>query len=187
MSEGDNDSENKSSAHISVLEQRAYIKIETIPEIHAALNEACGMDTVDRSTVQIWHQRFRKGRISIENNPRSGRPSIVTQDNTNTAIVATLIDEDRRMTVREVAAATGISKSSVDRIITEILQKRKIAAHFLSPDQKATRQDICRELLSRYENQGETFLVRRKIHFKFIYDLRKPRLNPPTQRSMSGS
>lgn len=60
MSEGDNDSENKSSAHISVLEQRAYIKIETIrgktvPEIHAALNEACGMDTVDRSTVQRWH------------------------------------------------------------------------------------------------------------------------------------
>ncbi|KAK9686062.1 hypothetical protein QE152_g37494 [Popillia japonica] len=120
MSEGDNDSENKSSAHISVLEQRAYIKIETIrgktvPEIHAALNEACGMDTADRSTVQRWHQRFRKGRISIENNPRSGRPSIVTQDNTNAAIVATVIDEDRRMTAREVAAATGISKSSVYR------------------------------------------------------------------------
>ncbi|KAK9731604.1 hypothetical protein QE152_g13460 [Popillia japonica] len=176
MSESDNDSENKSSAHISVLEQRAYIKIETIrgksvPEIHATLNEACGIDTVDRSTVQRWHKRFRKGRISIENNPRSGRPSIVTQDNTNAAIVDTLIDEDRRMTVREVAAATGISKSSVYRIITEILQKRKIAArkrkiaarwvpHFLSPEQTATRQDICRELLSRDKNQGETFLDR---------------------------
>lgn len=88
MCESDNESENNSSAHISVFEQRAYIKIETIrgktvPEIHAALNEVCGTDTVDRSTVQRWHQRFRDGRISIDNNPRSGRPSTVTQDNTN--------------------------------------------------------------------------------------------------------
>ncbi|VVC33476.1 Ribonuclease H-like domain [Cinara cedri] len=80
MCESDNESENNSPAHISVFEQRAYIKTETIigktvPEIHAALNEVCGTDTVDRSTVQRWHQRFRDGRISIDNNPRSGRPS----------------------------------------------------------------------------------------------------------------
>jgi len=98
MCESDN-SENNSTAHISVLEQRAYIKIQTIhgktvPEIHAELNEVCGTDTVDRSTVQRWHQRFRDGRISIDNNPRSGRPSTVTQDNTNAAILATLLDED---------------------------------------------------------------------------------------------
>jgi len=46
MCESDNESENNSSAHVSVFEQRAYIKIETIrgktvPEIHAALNEVC--------------------------------------------------------------------------------------------------------------------------------------------------
>ncbi|KAL4083208.1 hypothetical protein QTP88_028538 [Uroleucon formosanum] len=169
MCESDNESENNSSAHISVFEQRAYIKIETIrgktvPEIHAALNEVCGTDTVDRSTVQRWHQRFRDGRTSIDNNPRSGRPSTVTQDNTNAAILATLLDEDRRITVREIEQETGISKSSVHRILTEILQKRKIAArwvpHFLSPEQKDTRKDICRELLSRYENEKETFLDR---------------------------
>ncbi|KAL4142347.1 hypothetical protein QTP88_004826 [Uroleucon formosanum] len=169
MCESDNESENNSSAHISVFEQRAYIKIETIrgktvPEIHAALNEVCGTDTVDRSTVQRWHQRFRDGRTSIDNNPRSGRPSTVTQDNTNAAILATLLDEDGRITVREIEQETGISKSSVHRILTEILQKRKIAArwvpHFLSPEQKDTRKDICRELLSRYENEKETFLDR---------------------------
>ncbi|VVC35793.1 Hypothetical protein CINCED_3A021583 [Cinara cedri] len=76
MCESDNESENNSSAHISVFEQRAYIKIETIrgktvPEIHAALNEVCGTDTVDRSTVQRWHQRFRDGRIIIANNQQT--------------------------------------------------------------------------------------------------------------------
>ncbi|VVC32732.1 Hypothetical protein CINCED_3A021716 [Cinara cedri] len=145
MCESDNESENNSSAHISVFEQRAYIKIETIrgktvPEIHAALNEVCGTDTVDRSTVQRWRQRFRDGRISIDNNPRSGRPSTVTQDNTNAAILATLLDEDRRITKRKIAA--------------------RWVPHFLSPEQKDTRKDICRELLSRYENEKETFLDR---------------------------
>ncbi|VVC34914.1 Transposase, type 1 [Cinara cedri] len=84
--------------------------------------------------------RRRDGRISIDNNPRSGRPSTVTQDNTNAAILATLLDEDRRITKRKIAA--------------------RWVPHFLSPEQKDTRKDICRELLSRYENEKETFLDR---------------------------
>ncbi|VVC24343.1 Hypothetical protein CINCED_3A013063 [Cinara cedri] len=81
MCESDNESENNSSAHISVFEQRAYIKIETIrgktvPEIHAALNEVCGTDTVDRSTMQRWHQRFRDGRISKSSSPANKAPVV---------------------------------------------------------------------------------------------------------------
>jgi hypothetical protein len=50
--ESDYESKNNSSAHISVFEQRAYIKIETIHgktilEIHVMLNYAYEMDTVD--------------------------------------------------------------------------------------------------------------------------------------------
>lgn len=70
MCESDYKSENNSAAHISVFEQRACIKIETIhcktvPEIRAALNEVCGTDIVDRSAVQRWHRRFRDDRTSI--------------------------------------------------------------------------------------------------------------------------
>lgn len=74
MCESDYENEKHSSARIIVFEQRAYIKIETIrsktvSEIHAALNEACETDTVGRSTVQRWRQRFRDGVISIDTNP----------------------------------------------------------------------------------------------------------------------
>lgn len=60
MSESDSESENNSPAHISVLEQRAYINIKTIrgktvPGIYATLSEVYGMSTVNRSTMQIWH------------------------------------------------------------------------------------------------------------------------------------
>lgn len=161
--------ENSPSGRISAIEQRAYIRIETVrgkkvPDIHAALKEACGKFTVNRSTVQRWHTKFREGRISIEDDPRAGRPPAVTVDNTNASIIATLLDEDRRITVREIEAETGISKTSAQRILTQMLGKRKVAArwvpHFLSAEQKATRSEIARELLARYENEGETFLGR---------------------------
>ncbi|XP_025154653.1 uncharacterized protein LOC105190474 [Harpegnathos saltator] len=139
--------ENSPSGWISATEQRAYIRSETVrgkkvPEIHAALKEAYRRFTVNRSTVQRWHTKFREGRTSIEDDPRAGQPSTVTADNTNASIIATLLDEDRRITV---------------------LGKRKAARwvpHFLSAKQKATRSEIAHELLACYENEGETFLDR---------------------------
>jgi len=60
-------------------DQRAYIKMETLcgktpTEIHSSLMEVCGVETVGRSTISRWAQRFREGRLSVENDPKSGRP-----------------------------------------------------------------------------------------------------------------
>ncbi|EFN86622.1 hypothetical protein EAI_10672, partial [Harpegnathos saltator] len=59
-------------------------------------------------TVQRWHTKFREGRTSIEDDPLAGRPSTVTADNTNASIIVTLLEENRRITVREIEAETGI-------------------------------------------------------------------------------
>ena len=66
------------SGHVTVLEQRAYIKIETlrgksVAEINHALIEVCGEHTVDRSTISRWSQRFREGRKSSANDTRRVR------------------------------------------------------------------------------------------------------------------
>jgi len=58
-------------------DQRAYIKIETLrgetpTEIHTSLMEVCGVETVERSTISRWAECFREGRLSIENDPKSG-------------------------------------------------------------------------------------------------------------------
>jgi hypothetical protein len=49
----------------------------------------------------------------------------------------------------------------VFRIVTETLQKRKVAAtwgpHHLSEEQKAARKRVAEELLWRYEAEGEHF------------------------------
>ena len=58
-------------------DQRSYIKIETLigktpTEIHSSLMEVCGVETVDRSTISRWAERFREGRLNIENDLKSG-------------------------------------------------------------------------------------------------------------------
>jgi len=60
-------------------DQCTYIKIGTLrgktpTEIHSSLMEVCGVETVDRSTISRWTQGFYEGRLSIENDPNSGRP-----------------------------------------------------------------------------------------------------------------
>ena len=57
-----------------------------------------------------------------------------------------------------------MSTASVFRILTQTLQKRKVAAkwvpHHLSEEQKAARKRVAEELLRRYEAEGEQFLNR---------------------------
>jgi len=60
-------------------DQLAYVKIETLRgktpmEIHSLLMEVCGVETVNRSTISRWAQHLHAGRLSIENDPKSGRP-----------------------------------------------------------------------------------------------------------------
>jgi len=83
---------------ISRSDQRPYVNIETLrgknpTEIHNALYEVCGDSVVDRITVSRWVSRFRKGWVSIQNDPRSGRPVKATYD-TSVVIVSTLLEED---------------------------------------------------------------------------------------------
>jgi hypothetical protein len=91
---------------ISRSDQRSYIKIETLggktsTKIHNALHEVCRDSVVDRSMVSRWASHFRKGRLSIQDDPRSGRPVTATDD-TSVVIVSTLLEEDRRKSCEEI-------------------------------------------------------------------------------------
>jgi histone-lysine N-methyltransferase SETMAR len=156
------------SGQISHSDQRSYIKIETLrvknpTEIHNALHEDCGDSVVDRSTVSWWASRFHEGRVSIQDDPRSGRP-VTAMDDTSVVIVSSLLEDDRRKSCEEIVHEANMSAASVFRIVTQTLQKRKVAAkwvpHQLSEEQKAARKRVAEELLRRYEAEGEQFLNR---------------------------
>ncbi len=81
-------------------EQCAYIRIETLRgktgrEIHEALTEACGSETIGFTTVKRWCKLFLEGRTQVVDEERSKRPSGVVNDSTNAVIVEIMLDEDQ--------------------------------------------------------------------------------------------
>ena len=122
--------------------------------------EVCGVEAVDRSTISRWAQRFREGRLSIENDPKSGRPRTSTDDQ-SVECVLQILEEDRR-TCEEIAHSAGISRASAYCILTERLHKCRIGSrwvpHDLNEEQKCRRSETAQQLLRRFREEGNEFL-----------------------------
>ena len=87
-----------------------------------------------RLTVMLpclrWHKRFKNGRLSVEDDERSGRPFTSTDD-PHIDEINTLVRANRRLTVRELAEDCGISVGSCHHILTEELNMHRVAAKFV--------------------------------------------------------
>ena len=77
------------------------------------MSEICDDFTVNCSTVSLWANRFRGGRVSTDNDPRPGRLSTST-DERSVKLVADALEEDRRATCEELSIATGAKTSQVN-------------------------------------------------------------------------
>ena len=79
---------------------------KNLTETYGALSEVCGQFTVDHSTVSRWADRFCGGCVSIDNDPRPGRPRTST-DERHVKLVADALEEDHRATCEELSRAKG--------------------------------------------------------------------------------
>lgn len=105
------------------------------------------------STVKNWFNEFNRGRCSIQDESRAGRPkSVVVPENIN--VVRELIKQDRHVTYREIEASLDISMTSINKILHEHLSVKKICSrwipHNLTNAQKKARVDWCKEMLEKY-------------------------------------
>jgi len=92
-------------------------------EIHNALHEVCGCSVVDRSTVSRWASRFREGRVSFQDDLRSGRPVTATDD-TSVVIVSILLEEDRRKSCEETAHEANMSTACFQNRDSNIAEEK---------------------------------------------------------------
>ena len=78
--------------------------------------------------------------------------------------MADFLAQDRRATCEEISQAAWISPTSVFRIFTNDLQKRKICArwvpHCLTAERKQKRLEIATLPRQRYNVEGQEFLYR---------------------------
>lgn len=131
-------------------EQRACVKFcfktgKTASETYELLKTAFGDKCLSRSNVFIWFNRFKNGRESVEDEPRSGRPSTSKTDD-NVVKVRDLVRSDRRLTIREMSDELNLSFYAVQSILTEDLNMRRVSAKFipklLTDEQKQHRFEV---------------------------------------------
>jgi hypothetical protein len=84
-------------------------------------------DCPSYDVVKHWCKQFKCGRLSIHDDPRSGRPSASCNDDMIHK-VEKMILEDRRVKVKNIAAELGISQGSVFDIIHGELNMTKVSA-----------------------------------------------------------
>ncbi|UYV61839.1 hypothetical protein LAZ67_1006820 [Cordylochernes scorpioides] len=106
----------------------------------------------------ITVQRFKAGRISIEDDPRQGRPKFQKTDE-NVQKITDLIKENPRPTLLELEQDTGISKTTIGRIVTEDLKLKKTPAkfitRFLTNEQKLCRLATCEDMMEMTRTDPE--------------------------------
>ena len=101
-------------------------------------------------TVKYWVRKTKSGFLSIDDSPREGRPNfVVTED--SVCQVKTLVLEDRRVTVKQLAAITKM------RVWLHLNNSAWSSSHskvsgrwvprLLTPNQKEQRADSCKELI----------------------------------------
>jgi histone-lysine N-methyltransferase SETMAR len=92
-------------------------------EIHSKFIKDYGDSSPSFSTIKKWSSEFKRGRTSLEDDPRDGRPKSATTPKIIEQVHDMLLD-DRRMKVREIAETICISKERVRYILHEELDMK---------------------------------------------------------------
>ena len=119
------------------------------------LEKYFGNDTLTRSNVFRWYERFRSGRESVKDDERSGKPSTAT---TNEKInkIKGWMTVSRKLTIREIAEEFNIAYWSAQEILFNDLGLRGVAAKLvpkvLNFMQKRDRNDVAKDMLSKVDS-----------------------------------
>ena len=100
-----------------------FVKLgNTATETLHLLRNAYIDEALSRARVFGWHRRFVLGRVSVEDDTRSGRPSSSWNEG-NVVRIRDMIREDRTVTVLMLADALHINKLTCHQILREDLGK----------------------------------------------------------------
>lgn len=115
-----------------------------------------GNEALSVRTCQRWFGQFRSGNFSLEDSPRSGRPSSV-----NIELLQTVVEENPKQTARELAKQFNTSHTSIIKHLHELGKVSKLGQwvpHHLTASQLNQRVALCSSLKSRLAT--EPFLGR---------------------------
>ncbi|XP_071092044.1 protein GVQW3-like [Haliotis cracherodii] len=151
-------------------EYRAVIKFlvlegQSAKQVEERLTAVYGEFSPSPATIKRWVKEFQRGRESLEDDARSGRPSTSTSPE-NIDTVHKLVMENRRITLHEREETTGLSYGSIHNMIHGKLHMSKVCARWaprmLTDDMKLSRVTISGALPTRYNDNPDDF------HFRIV-------------------
>ena len=77
-----------------------------------------------------WVKAFKAGKFSVKDDTRPGRPK-TSVTKANIAAVKIVVDQDARLSVKDIASCNGISEGSVQTILKKRLGLRKVCARWV--------------------------------------------------------
>ncbi|GFW25318.1 histone-lysine N-methyltransferase SETMAR [Trichonephila clavipes] len=132
-------------------------------EIHRQISDVYGPNAMSSSKVHKWVRAFKDGRENVHDEPRSDRPSVITDDLVKA--VDEKIREDRRFTISTLALEfPNVGRTTLHRVVSEKLKFRKLCAlwvpRLLTEEHKLKRMACVLDFLDRYHKEGDKFLER---------------------------
>jgi [histone H3]-lysine36 N-dimethyltransferase SETMAR len=118
----------------------------TAAESSRRICAAFGQHVVAERTAQRWFDRFRSGNYSLEDEPKSGRPSKIDDKQ-----LRQIVEADPRQTTRDLATALGCVHSTIVKHLAAIGKKSKLGQwvpHDLTDHDRQRRVEVCTWLLS---------------------------------------
>jgi histone-lysine N-methyltransferase SETMAR len=133
----------------------------TTNEIHVKFINVYEDSYPSFSTIKKWAAEFKRGRASLENDPREGRPKSATPPEIIEQVRDMVLD-DPRMKVLEIAEIIGISKERVGYILHEEVDMKMLCARWvlrlLTANQKCTHMKISQQCLEHFNKSKTDFL-----------------------------
>jgi len=112
-------------------------------------------NAMKKTAVYKWVKCFSEGRESVTDEERSGWPA-TSRTEENIAKVCQIARENHWLTVRSIAEQVNINSETVQKILTEDLDMRKVYAKLVpnevNEEQKQRRVTICQDLLERQDD-----------------------------------
>ena len=134
---------------------KAWLKVINI---HKTLQEIYENKCPSYSFVKKWNSRFMCGQTTFEDDPKSGRPMISEEGKYHQKITK-LIEQDRYISIKEIACILGFSNTKTKNIINGNLglkkKMNKWVPHSLTQNQKDRRISFCNKFLEKYDNKNE--------------------------------
>ena len=140
------------------IEIRSYIKCRIRLNIDSKqiFNELCGIygpQTISMRTVFRCVKALKAQKFSVDDT-RPGRPK-TSVTKANIAAVKIAVEQDARLSVKDIVSCTGFSEGSAQTILKKRLDLRKVCTrwvtHLLTEEQKTQRLKCARELLKTYK------------------------------------